>query len=145
MSKSCWKLIDINCKMSKETQMSMQMLPVYWIVLVKCCRCSHNLYWLQKLCPNLRASPQNSVCECLSFTWQHAAVIYAHWHNDSALFCHSFSVFFALCSYPPTRRFFFLAHKFSTHICMFFCLFFRMCDAFNRLRDAANRSQSCFQ
>ena len=71
MSRRCWKLIDINCNMSKETQMSMQMLPVYWIVLVKCCRCSHNLCWLQKLCPNLRASLNHRRCDCCFPLWRH--------------------------------------------------------------------------
>ena len=70
-SRRCWKLIDINCKMSKETQMSMQMLLVYWIVLVKCYRCSHNLCWLQKLCPNLHASSNHRRCDCCFPQWQH--------------------------------------------------------------------------
>ena len=49
----------------------MQMLPVYWIVLVKWCRCSHNLCWLQKLCPNLRASSNYRCCDCCFPPWRH--------------------------------------------------------------------------
>ena len=78
MSKRCWKLIDINPKMSKETQMPMQMLPVYWIVLVKRCRCAHNY-------ANSKSSAQ--ICTLIQII--DAVIVDSH-HNDIK-FCRRFS------------------------------------------------------
>ena len=122
----------------------MQMLPVYWIVLVKCCKCSHNLCWLQKLCPNLRTFTQHSGCKCLSPPWKHSAEIYARWYNDSALFCHSFLYFWrCFCTHQRVDSCFLLINLATRSECYFVC--FLMCDAFYRLRDASNGSQSWIQ
>ena len=122
--KRCWKLIDIKRKMSKETQMSMQMFLVYWIVLVKCCRCSHNLCWLQRLCPNLRTSTQHFGCKCLYPPCKHSAAIYARWYNDSALFCHSFLYFWSwFCTHQRVDSCFLLINLETRSECYFVCFF----------------------
>ena len=77
MSTRCWKQIDMKHKMSIETRLSIQILPVQLFVLVKWCRCSHSLFLKQKLCPKsarafqiidavIVASHHDNIAYCLS-------------------------------------------------------------------------------